>query len=354
MRCVQVLSALALRRLLRFARQPVGGNGLPPGGADQFQPSSLHISRALRQANARAWVAVEVLLAGEELWERAQLTWERSLEDEFYRPIRLLLDEISLSVLDEKGPDGRRQAGKALQAALAGALLTSGPLEVAEFLAQIDQEDGGLDPSRAEWQALTRLMDHLEQAGNTDLRALLGLRCPTGEPLLVVLVAALFRHAVQADPDLFGNLGSVLLDNPGESVVEDFHGLAVVLEGQRSRLDGLLSSLREPGLAVAAPPVDTAAGVNRLGRGTACAQRGEYDQAIGEYTAAIHLDPPSAPAFLHPADAYRLKGDYVQPLADYSSALRLDPANALALLQPCQVHWIIGPDPPAIAQYPSA
>src|SRR6266851_5545988 len=121
MRCVQVLSFLALRRLLRYACQPVGRNGSGP--SPDWIPSSHHVARALRQASARAWIAVEVLLAGEALWERAQLTWERALEDEFFRPIRLLLDEISLSAVDEKGADGRRKASQALQAALASGLL---------------------------------------------------------------------------------------------------------------------------------------------------------------------------------------------------------------------------------------
>src|SRR5262249_43756791 len=206
---------------------------------------------------------------------------------------------------------------------------------------EINQEEDP-DQSRAEWKELTRLMDHLEQAGYHDLRPLFALRCESGEPLLVVLVAAIFRQAVQADPDLFGRLGSLLLDNPSEGILGDFHDLAVVLDRHRSRLDGLLASLREHGRSPAAPPCAPGAGGNRLERGIACAQRGEYDQAIGEYTAAIHMDPGSAPAFLQRADAFRLKGDYVQALADYSSALRLDPANALALLQRGQVHWIIG------------
>ena len=352
MRSVQVLSALALRRLLRAAYQPVGDNGTAVVETDALLPGGSHVSRALRQANARAWVAVEVLLAGEELWERAQLTWERSLEEEFYKPIRLLLDEIPLGVIDDKGPEGRRKTIQALQAALASALLTSGPLDLPDLLAQIHQED--LDQSRTEWQELTRLMDHLEQAGYHDLRPLFALRCESGEPLLIVLVAAIFRQVVQADPDLFGQLGSALLDNPPDGILADFHELAVALDRQRSRLDGLLASLREPGRGPAALPVDPGAGGNRLERGIACAQRGDYDQAIGEYTAAIHMDPASAPAFLQRADAFRLKGDYVQALADYSSALRLDPANALALLQRGQVHWIIGQGKEAIADFTAA
>src|SRR6516164_11314309 len=125
-RSVQVLSGLALKRLL--CHLTVGSNGeLAP---ERLLRSEHHVSRALRQANARAWVAVEALLAGEELWERAQLTWERTLEDEFFKPIRLLLDDISLAEIDGRGGEARRRAGQALQAALSSALLTSGALDL--------------------------------------------------------------------------------------------------------------------------------------------------------------------------------------------------------------------------------
>jgi len=352
MRCVQVLSVLGLKRLLRYACQPVGRNGSASVAAEHLLAASHHVSRALRQANARAWVAVEVILAGEELWERAQLTWERNLEDEFFRPIRILLDEISLSPIDEKGPDARRKVCQALEAALASALLTSGPLDLAELLPEIEHEDGGLDHNQAEWQALERLTSQLEQTGYADLSALLALRCESGEPLLVVLVAALFRQAVEADPDLFGDLGAACTESTLEGVHDDFRALAVALERHRSRLDSLLQSMRNPGAGPApAPTLDMAGGINRLGRGTAFAQRGDYDQAIGEYSTALQMDPASAQAFLQRADAYRLKGDYVKALADYTSALRLDPAHALALLQRGQVHWIMGQVEEAIADF---
>ena len=354
MRCVQVLSALALKRLLRFARQLVGRNGAQSPAAEQILPSSQHVSRALRQANARAWVAVEVVLGGEELWERAQLTWERTLEEEFYKPIRLLLDEISLEPIDNNGPDGRRKASQALRAALGSALLTAGPLDLAEILAQQDQTADDYDPEHTERQAIARLSNQLVEAGYGDLAPLLALQCESGESLLVVLVAAIFQQVVDADPDLFGDLGSALLENPPGGVLRDYQGLAQLLDRYRSRLDSLLASLREPSLAAPPPALDPAAGLGRLDRGIAFSQRGDYDQAIGEYTAALQLDPASVTALLQRADAHRLKGAYVQALADYSSALRLDPANAMALLQRGQVHWIIGQGQEAIADFTAA
>src|ERR1700722_11011663 len=130
MRCVQVLSTLALKRLLRCAAVPVGQNGTSRTALQQLMPASQHMARALRQANARAWVAMEVLLAGDELWERAQLTWERSLDAEFFRPLRAFLDQSFFGLLDDQGADGRRNTATALRAALAIVLLTSGPLDL--------------------------------------------------------------------------------------------------------------------------------------------------------------------------------------------------------------------------------
>jgi hypothetical protein len=251
MRCVQVLSVLALRRLLRYACQPVGSNGSALSG--DWIPSSHHVARALRQANARAWVALEALLAGEPLWERAQLTWERQLEEEFFQPIRRLLDEVDLGIIDEKGADARRKAGQALQAALASALLTSGGLELSELLSEVDDDAGALDEVQAEWQALERLISQLEEAGYAELGWLFRLRCESGEPLLVVLVAALFRQAVEADPDLFGNLGAACTENGFEGILEDFRALAVLLDKHRSRLDALLRLVIEPVVTGTAP-----------------------------------------------------------------------------------------------------
>src|SRR5688500_9549581 len=96
MRCVQQVSAAALRRLFSRVRQPVGAANSPPT-ALIFAAAGYHFTRALRQANARAWFALEVLLAGEHFWERAQLDWERELDDEFFHPLRLFLDSACQS-----------------------------------------------------------------------------------------------------------------------------------------------------------------------------------------------------------------------------------------------------------------
>lgn len=330
MRCVQVLSGLALKRLLSRTPQPVGSNGAPHV-EHTLARSGHHVARALRQANARAWLAVEVLLAGEPLWERAQLLWERDLEAEFFRPIRDLLDRILDNSME---PESLSRSRQVLEAVLQCGLLTTGGLDHQELIPDLEASDD----HAAEWRALGRLADHLEQAGYADLRQLLELRHDDAS-LLVMLVAAFFRHAVLADIDLFDDLAGACeaCDDPA---IAEFQPLAVALDKHRSLLDSLLRERREPAPGAAPPPaVDTGAGVLRFQRGLALAQRGDYEQAIGEFTSALQLDPASAQAHVHRGDAHRLKGDYAQALADYTTAVRLDPSNALALFNRGQVHW---------------
>src|SRR5437660_1091657 len=86
LRCVQVFSILALRRLLAAVRAGDASEPPFPPFGELLSAPGLHLSRSMRQANGAAWTALEVALAGEELWERAQLVWERGLEASFFGP----------------------------------------------------------------------------------------------------------------------------------------------------------------------------------------------------------------------------------------------------------------------------
>lgn len=351
MRCVQVLSALALKRLLSQLPEPVGSNGTHAARRDLPAQSSHHVARALRQANARAWVAVEAFLAGETLWERAQLVWQRELETEFFQPLRKFLDGASFDDLEQNSSESRRTARQALQAVLNNGLLTTGSLDLHELLTEADNVESRLD----EWQFLGRLADELTQAGYEALRPLFELHCGMEEPLLVVLVTAMFRHAVRTDPDLFGELAEACAGDAGNATLNEMQALAAALDKHRSLLDSLLREDRQPGVGPAlSPAVDTNAGAIRFQRGVNCAQRGDYEQAIGEFTSSLQLDPASAQTHVHRGDVHRLKGDYAQALADYSTAIKLDPANALALFNRGQVHWLMTHVREAVADFSAA
>ncbi len=341
LRCVRVLSALAARRLLPAAVH----------SRDTLAACGHHVARALRQANDRAWVAAQVLLGGEPLWERAQLTWQRSLDADFYRPLRALLDSVPEMAFDEDSTESQEQIWQSLEEAVRSGLLTAGPLDLMELLRAPDLPPvNGAGPEVAEWRALDLLAESLEQAGFGRLRCFLKLRHGDGGPLLVLLVTALFQHAVATDPDLFGHLPDQLAGAP--AVPEDLRALAVALDRHRPRLDVLLGELRRPVAGTAAElPADTNAAAVRMQRGLACSQRGEYERAIVEYTAALQLEPTLAAAFARRADSYRLGGAYALALADYDAALRLQPDDVLALLNRGLVHGLLGRQQAAIADY---
>jgi tetratricopeptide (TPR) repeat protein/tRNA A-37 threonylcarbamoyl transferase component Bud32 len=65
-------------------------------------------------------------------------------------------------------------------------------------------------------------------------------------------------------------------------------------------------------------------------RGTAWAQRKEYDRAIRDFDEAIRLDPNYASAFIGRGNAWRNKKNYAYAMRDYDEAIRLDPNYARA------------------------
>jgi tetratricopeptide (TPR) repeat protein len=60
-------------------------------------------------------------------------------------------------------------------------------------------------------------------------------------------------------------------------------------------------------------------------RGLAWDSKKEYDKAIADYTEAIRLDPKDALAFNNRGNAWSSKKEYDKAFADYTEAIRLDP-----------------------------
>jgi tetratricopeptide (TPR) repeat protein len=65
-------------------------------------------------------------------------------------------------------------------------------------------------------------------------------------------------------------------------------------------------------------------------RGKAWARRGEYDNAIKDFTELIRLDPTDTVALLDRGNAYRDKRDTDRAIRDFDEAIRLDPTDAIA------------------------
>lgn len=337
MRCVQALSAAALRRLFQRVCQPAGDLPASVPHAELFAASGHHFTRALRQANARAWFALEVLLAGESLWERAQLEWERSLDEEFYLPLRDFLDCASVERLAPTVNEARDAVRTTIRMAAREGLFATGMLDIPALARQIEDDCAAdLDDSGT----LRRLADHWETAGYAALRPIATLDHDDGTPLAVLLVAGFFRQAVALDPDLFGDLADLILEADGDEALEDAHRWAVLFQDHRLRIEALLNEVACPETTVRPASVVEGNAAEHLQRGQAHAQRGQHDAAIGEFSAAIQIDPFSAAALVSRGEAYRLKGDYARALDDFNAAIRLEPGNAQTLFARGQVHWL--------------
>lgn len=65
-------------------------------------------------------------------------------------------------------------------------------------------------------------------------------------------------------------------------------------------------------------------------RGFAHCQKGQYDQAISDFSKAIQANPRLAPAYNNRGAAYLYKAQYDQAISDLSKAIEIDPQFAQA------------------------
>jgi len=65
-------------------------------------------------------------------------------------------------------------------------------------------------------------------------------------------------------------------------------------------------------------------------RGNAYSDKGQYDQAISDYTKALEINPRYARPYYNRGSAYARKGQYDQAISDYTKALEINPRYARA------------------------
>jgi tetratricopeptide (TPR) repeat protein len=65
-------------------------------------------------------------------------------------------------------------------------------------------------------------------------------------------------------------------------------------------------------------------------RGEVYSAKGQYDQAIAEYTKAAELSPRRPEIYNNRGLAYTDKGEYDQAIADYNKALEINPNFAMS------------------------
>src|SRR5262249_48769739 len=130
--------------------------------------------RALRRAYERAWVALEVLLGGEPLWERFRAAG--LVNDP--GPFRLALAALGAGQLADQGPEGQdfpRRCCAALQAARREAAASGASLATGEFLSNLPTRARPDDDPESgdEAGALADLVAGEEREGRSGLRELL-------------------------------------------------------------------------------------------------------------------------------------------------------------------------------------
>jgi len=80
---------------------------------------------------------------------------------------------------------------------------------------------------------------------------------------------------------------------------------------------------------------------------------GDYEKAIGPFTAALRIEPSSR-TFTLRADAYQSLGNLDRAIADFTAAIRLDPSNTAAYVGRGKVHQQTGDPTKAVADCTAA
>jgi tetratricopeptide (TPR) repeat protein len=344
MKCAEVVAALTLRRVACTAPQVVGAAEDGGGAEDLFRHCPPHtVADALRTALRRAWLCLELVLAGEDVWKRvqAQLASEKDWD-----VLHSLLQASAFSSTPLAEAESRRRCWHSLHSAhQAGLLEITGPAlpDALQLSLPLPSTSDWSDFRQEEWQKLERLGEAFRFSGHGELRRVLELRWHGRDPLLTVLAAAFFRQALEKERGVFGNGHD---SRPFEGGGEDGRELASLLDRQEASLRQWLDTARAQLGAV-----DVAAATARLERGLAHFQRGEHERAIAEFTAALGLNPNLAAAYAQRGEARRLTGEYELAVCDYDSAHLLDPSDARVLFNRGMVQWILGRIDAAVADF---
>ncbi|MBI2830622.1 MAG: tetratricopeptide repeat protein [Chloroflexi bacterium] len=91
-----------------------------------------------------------------------------------------------------------------------------------------------------------------------------------------------------------------------------------------------------------------------LKRGTGLLDKGDFANAISDFTKAIELDPRSAEAYFHRGNAYSDSGDDEQAIADYTKSIDLNPKEGNPYYNRANVYYRRLEIDKAIADYTKA
>lgn len=343
----QLLSLLAMRRLHCCAVAPaIAWNAAEDSiefGGDPAGLSGLEdrqgLGQSLRRAVERAWLTIELVLGREAITSRLGASGQRLLAD-------LVRSRCFDSLAAIPGPF-RQAMWRELHAAREAGPLVQGGVNVDQIYDQLT----AIEPERvadSEWQSLFQLADDLGRSGYGGLKSLLQARLENGDSLLVSLVLSFLPFELETEGARISRWEQETI--PAEQILWLIEQ-SEPLEEMLNEASHCPEAFAKRSFSEAAESPETAA---RVRQGLSYSQRGDYERAAVEFTAALHNGQARPQVYLYRGDAYRLRGDYDRAAADYDAALRLDPRNVLALVNRALVHRLLGRPESAVADFSEA
>jgi tetratricopeptide (TPR) repeat protein len=303
------LSALAVRQLVDGACQAIhfkaGSEVVDRLTAflhKHFTDHSRKLTGALNKANARAWQALELSLAGDSWWARCQVLLAAAEARAFKQQVDVFLDKLPLTEVANKA-EVREQCRGELQQARKAGVLTGGSLNPQELADRAGAFARFAEPQQlfeAEWQALDQVAGELAAAGYPNLAWLVALRPREGMSLLLTAVRYFFRREVETDQELFQGLAFTQMENLGQAQEEGFAALHAALDAHGERLEELLRDVRVVVEETHADVLDIKAEVERQGH-----QLRQFGDAVMQALEQHQL----ARRPLRPSDSLSIRGE---------------------------------------------
>ncbi len=266
------LSGIALREVVSGV---LGKIGLDKGAdavmgflAERITDHSQRLTKALQNANERAWKAFEVALGGESLWDRCTKALASAEDKAFREQVRAFLDCSPLTKLSAEHAQIFKLALKELRAIRSDGVFKAGSLGPSELvreagvLARFNDPQALLD---AEWLLVDQAASELREHSPNLWKLLVDRPKAANKPsLLVVAVRYYFRREVESDQALFQGLAFVKWEAMQVAQEKGFAALTDAISRQGKVLEGMLSDIAGTIIIIDSTTKETLARVRHL------------------------------------------------------------------------------------------
>jgi tetratricopeptide (TPR) repeat protein len=299
-----------------------------------------YYSQALGRATRQAWLALEIALAGPNLWDHISNSLPAVRENILRQQMETLLDLLSRAGLESEDPDVRRRYGQELRSARQANLLSGvSRAEIPQGIEDSLLNDAALsEVPETDGHVLGQIARDLEQAGYPSLAHLVELRSPWGEPLFPGMLEYFLNRSLRGRPDP----GLEVRDDSSQDYWRCLEMTAHLLEECEEELKALLDRPEEAVRNGRAKGRNTEESERLYQLGLSRYQRGDYQQAAAHFTAAMKLDPTNVLLYSQRGDAYRLLCEYERAIADFQVALRLNPSAPAVLVSRAIAYHLSG------------